>query len=265
MFHQIDLINTNDNESITFDKLVNKINFESVAKGRFGTNLFYSNSEQIPLVRSTSIYSTPIQKFNLVHLDIINKIKSIANIQLKLDIKELNNGLVEIYTNEYKTMGYHSDQILDLDSNSFICIYSFYSNPESKSMRNLEILNKKTGEKNVICLGHNSVVIFDLETNQSHLHKIVLDEKTKTNMDIKQENKWFGLTLRTSKTFIDFTDSKPYLIDKKFANTKTEMKLATQEEKKIFYKLRSEENKSICYEYPFISYTISPSDLIKPL
>ena len=43
-----------------------------------------------------------------------------------------------------------------------------------------------------------------------------------------------------------------------------ELVLATSEEKKEFYKLRSEENKLINYEYPPINYTISPSDLINP-
>lgn len=47
-------------------------------------------------------------------------------------------------------------------------------------------------------------------------------------------------------------------------NLPIELKLGTEEEKKEFYKLRSEENKSLNYEYPQINYTTSPSDLINP-
>jgi hypothetical protein len=41
--------------------------------------------------------------------------KSVLGLELSLEIGSLNNGLVEIYTNEYKTMGFHSDQALDLE------------------------------------------------------------------------------------------------------------------------------------------------------
>jgi hypothetical protein len=264
MFYQLNLCETNSNK-INFNDLVEGINFEFITKGREGANLFYSNSEQIPLVRTTSIYSNPIQKFNSFHLEIINKIKSEAKTQFNLDIPELNNSLVEIYNDEYKTMGLHSDHSLDLELNSFICIYSFYSNPESKSMRKLEIINKKNKEKKSIYLAHNSVVIFDTKTNQSNLHKIILVEQDPNPNTNSNPNTWFGLTLRTSKTFIEFLDSKPYLINKKTPIIKTELKFATLEEKKTFYKLRSDENKSLYYEYPLIPYTISPSDLISPI
>ncbi len=271
MFYQLNL-DTNQ-EQITFDKLFEGINFEPITKGRLGANLFYSNSNKIPLVRTTTIYTNPIQKFNSLHLEIINQIKLQAKEKYNLDIPELINGLVEIYTDEYKTMGFHTDQALDLEPKSYICIYSFYSNPKSQSLRKLEIQNKINGEKKSISLTHNSVVLFDLETNQKNLHKIVLSESnSKSNsklnsefdFNLEDQNKWFGLTLRTSKTFVEFVDSKAYLIEKSNPEFKTELKLATIEEKKEFYKLRSEENKSTCYLYPLIPYTISPSDLIKP-
>ena len=54
--------------------------------------------------------------------------------------------MVEIYSYEYKTMRFHSDQALDLEPNSWICIYSIYSNPElTTSIRKLITQSKLTG------------------------------------------------------------------------------------------------------------------------
>ena len=254
MFYKINLLNLDSNE-INFDKLTSDINFELITTGRVGANLFSYDSSvnQIPLVRTTTIYSNPLQQYKQLHLDLINKIKSQVMSELNFDLGTLNNGLAEIYTNEYKTMGFHSDQTLDLEKNSFICIYSHYSNPKTSLVRILEIKNKKSCEKTSISLTHNSLIIFDYETNQTNLHKIILPSQSSNENDIK----WFGLTLRTSKTFIKFIDSIPYILN-------DELKLATAEEKKEFYKLRSIENKSSHFDYPHISYTISSSDIVKP-
>ena len=53
-----------------------------------------------------------------IHYDIIENIKKISGIDVKL-----NNALIEIYGSKYCTMGYHSDQSLDLDEKSYICIF----------------------------------------------------------------------------------------------------------------------------------------------
>ena len=252
MFYQFNLELTSN----IFNELVNEINFELVAKGRFGANCFHSVNNAIPLVRTTTIYSNPIQKFTQPCNLISNQIKSHAKQIFNIDVGELNNGLVEIYSHEYKTMGFHSDQALDLKSNSWICICSIYSNPELiSSTRKLVVQSKLTGTQQEYELTHNSIIMFNTNTNNTYIHKIVL-----SNPNAKPNpNKWLGITFRTSKTFVKFVNSKPFISD-----TMNELVLASEQEKKEFYTMRSQENKSISFAYPYINYTISPSDLVNP-
>lgn len=226
-----------------FPELQKSIKFEDVTKGRKGAILVDVQNDLIPLSRSTTKYNKPAQKFKQVHYDIINQIKEHIT-------AEFNNAMIEIYDNRYCTMGFHSDQALDLAENSYIAIYSCYENPQVSNPRTLHIKNKKTNDVTEFTMTHNSVIIFNLETNQQHLHKIILE-------DNKLNNKWLGVTFRLSKTFILHVDNIPYI-----NQTNDILKLATEEESRQFYKLRSEENKSLSFQYPYINYTISPSDLL---
>lgn len=232
-----------DYENI-YDELSKSAPFEAIANGRHGGVLVEDNVN-IPIVRTTSIYKNPAKKFTALHNDIINKIKKNS----KINNLNLNNALIEIYDSNYKTMGYHTDQSLDLDENSYICIYSCYQYPE-QNIRTLKIKNKITNDINNIKLDHNSVVIFSYETNYNHLHKIILDNSDKNN--------WLGITFRFSKTFVNIIDNIPYI-------NNIVLKLASDTEKKEFIKLRSDENKNLKYKYPVINYTLSPSDLITPI
>lgn len=254
MFYQFDL----DLTPNVFDELSNFIKFESIAKGRKVANCFLpTNKNIIPIIRTTTIYSNPIQKFSNPYKIIINQIKSQALKLYNINVGELNNGLVETYTCEYKTMGFHSDQALDLDHGSWICIFSTYSNPELvSSTRKLIVQSKLTNQQTEYNLTNNSVIMFDTKTNSTYVHKIVLSNN-EHNL-----NKWIGITLRTSRTHIEFIDYKPYMFDD--MNNMNELVLATLEEKKEFYFLKSQENKLINFTYPYINYTISPSDLINP-
>ena len=135
-------------------------------------------------------------------------------------------------------------------------MYSCYRHPEAATPppRKLVVEPKEAGSGEAgfeIPLAHNSVVTWDLETNKRYRHKIVLDTATKP-----PENDWLGLTLRTSKTFVRaaadgaaFEDGRP-------------LALATEAECKEFYALRRRENEETGFEYPPLSYTISPSDLL---
>lgn len=229
-----------------FDELSDEISFENITGGRIGTVLVDPIINDIPIVRTTTSYEKPAKKFGLCVKNIIKKIQKInGNIKL-------NNILAEIYNNEYKTMGYHSDQSLDLLEESFICIYSCYSDPNTTNTRTLKIKNKITKEIVNIDMNHNSLIMFSTEINSKHLHKIILE---KSNDDVK----WLGLTMRCSKTYVNHVDDKVY-----FENTDTELKLATYEESQYFYKCRSLENKLINYKYPNLNITISKSDLLKP-
>ena len=243
MFHkyQLDLI---DN---LFNELSKTTNFENITNGRDGAVLV-NNNNIIPLVRTTTKYNNPAQLFSQIHYDIIDKIKKITTI----NNLEFNNALIEIYNNDYKSMGEHSDQALDLADDSYICLFSCYNNPQTANIRKLKIKNKVTNETSEIELNHYSIVLFSLESNSKHLHKIVLDNPTINNYE------WLGITFRLSKTFIKFINEIAY-----FNNTYIILKLASKEESKEFYKCRSFENKSIEYKWSDdIFYTINPSDLL---
>lgn len=226
-----------------FNDLLQMTEFEDITKGRKGAILVDISNNLIPLVRTTTRYVKPSQTFKPLHHDIIKKIRNITNIE---EIK-FNNALIEVYDNQYCTMGFHSDQALDLAEESYIAIYSCYEIPQNNP-RKLIIQNKLTNKQTEIIMEHNSVVLFNLPTNKRHLHKMILDNP-------KEDNRWLGITFRESKTFIHFVNKIPFLGD----NILT---LANDHEIKNFYQLRGKENKSIEYKYPEINYTISPSDIL---
>lgn len=145
-----------DIKSNLFELLSKSIQFDNINKNRKGANLIDYANGLVPLVRTTSVYYTPNQKFLDIHYNIINLIKKSTNVN---DL-EFNNALVEIYNSEYSKMGYHSDQSLDLDELSYICIYSCYDNPTTKNLRTLRIKKKLDDECFDIELEHNSVVFF---------------------------------------------------------------------------------------------------------
>jgi hypothetical protein len=232
-----------------FKELSESISFENINKGRKATNIIECTDDGlIPLVRTTTIYKNPSQKFSPVHYQIIEKIKKIS----EYNEINFNSALVEIYNSNYRDMGYHSDQCLDLDKESYICIYSCYDDPETKDLSKLKIKNKITNDCFDITLDHNSIVIFSIDTNQKHLHKIVLEQYTKNNL-------WLGVTFRQSKTFL-ITDNN--LSCYRIKSTNNILTLANENQRKDFYKCRSLEKSNIEYTYPEIDYTISPGDLI---
>lgn len=254
-----------------FHGLIEATIFEDIGKGRQAAVLVDSKGGFIPIVRTTTAYRNPAQQFQPIHFDIINIIKQIGNPSLsKL---QFNNALVEIYDSQYRTMKFHSDQALDLADDSFICIFSCYENPRNPN-RKLQICNKTSQELSEICLDHNSVILFSISTNSHHLHKIVIDENTDSN------NRWLGITFRLSKTYIRFENYLPIIHfppisaggDGSVCNDSSrncdylnrELRLATSDESKQFIRMRGEENRSVNFSYPFLDYTISPSDRIPP-
>ncbi len=228
--------------NFSFSDLLQSVTFESVTTGRQAGNIVdIRGDNRIPIVRTTTKYTLPNQPFQQIHYDLV-----------KLFGYELNNGMVELYDSRYKNMGFHSDMALDLKDDSYICIFSFYNNPNTKSLRKLQVKNKETNEEMELIMSHSTIIVFSLDTNTKHQHKIVLD----SNNDPKDDTLWLGFTFRQSKTFIQFQDNVPYF------TTGLPLKLANEEEKKQFYKCRSDENKLINYKYPEFSFTISEGDLI---
>lgn len=233
-----------------FDELSQCIKYEPVAKGKMVANIADCEDDLVPLVRTTTKYNLPTQKFQSIHYDIIDDIKTVS---LKSGLN-FNSGLVEIYNGEFRTMSYHSEQSQDIDPSTFICIFSCYSNPKSYDKRELKIMNKETNKKMTIELDHNSIVLFSYQTNQTHLHKIVLEEFTNI------QNQWLGITFKMSKTKLEFINDLAY-----FYQTDTILRLANIDETKEYYKSRGDENKLANYSYPQLDYTISPGDLLAPI
>ena len=240
---------TLDYETNLFPTLSTITKFEPVIKGRQGTVLVDSSSDtEVPIVRTTTKYTKPAQKFKSIHREIATAIATKSKTDLKQDPElKFNNALIEIYDDRYRKMGFHSDQALDLVPDSHIAIFTCYEDPTtltSNSTRKLIVIPKSDPKATPleIPMTHNSVIMFSLETNSKHLHKIVL-----TSAPSKTKNRWLGITFRQS-TPID----------------PTSLRLATEEECKQFYMLRSTENRSQIFTYPPLEYTISPSDLLKP-
>ena len=244
-------------EQNLFNELSNQIDFENVGKGRLGNHLVKISDKGIPIVRTTTQYNIPAHNFSSTH----NLIAESINDKLEnLSPFNFNNALIEIYDSSYKKMKYHSDQCLDLATNSYIGLYSCYEDPNElteQSIRKLKIKDKLSNEEFEISLTHNSVILFSLPTNSKFFHKIILEQIPKQR-PLDSENKWLGITFRKSKNFIKFKDNLPY-----FTNG-TLLKLANDVQKKEYYILRGEENRNMDFNYPEIDYTLSKADTIIP-
>lgn len=238
-------------EGDLFAELLASARFEDVGKGRQGAVLIKSDeTDSIPIVRTTTRYGAPAQRFRSVHEQLAQQIQESASLSVGF-----NTALIETYTNAYTTMGSHSDQALDLADGSFIAIFSCYKRPEiAHPPRKLIVESKESGGDSIeIPLAHSSVVVFSVDTNRRLKHKIVLDTSTRA-----PENRWLGVTFRTSKTFVRFRDECAYFLDG------ARLTLADDEQRREFYRLRRRENNETDFTYPRITYTISESDLMPP-
>jgi len=245
-----------------FNELSSKVDFEDLGKGRKGKHLVKMIDESVPLVRTTSKYEKPAHKFSEAHHLVANAILAIAKNEVDLQDTSISfdNALIEIYDKSYFKMKYHSDQALDLEKDSYIALFSCYERPEEISaplMRRLRIKDKVTNEEQDFLLDNHSVILFSLATNSKYQHKIILNTST-NKKDLLQDNKWLGVTFRKSKTTIQFRDNLPY-----FENGEI-LKLADENQRREFYKLRGQENKSMNFEYPCIEFTISKGVTIIP-
>lgn len=234
-----------------FEELREAIRFEKVGKGRLGTVLVQPNQAgDVPLVRTTTPYTVPAHGFRSVHARLAQQIQKSASIT-----KAFNNALIEIYTNDYVSMGAHSDQALDLAEESCIALFSHYKYPErTGAQRKLLVESKASGgETFEIPLVHNSVVVFSVGANRRFRHKIVLERTSKT-----PENEWLGITFRTAKTFVRFDEERVCLPNG------GPLVLANDEQRREFFHMRRRENQEMDFCYPEIAYTLSESDRMRP-
>lgn len=220
----------------SFDELLASVRFDDVTTGRRGAVLVKEDAAGIPIVRTTTPYSSPAQRFGALHD------------RLARDIQPgFNNAMIEHYTTAYATMKRHSDQALDLADGSSIAIYSCYRDPTRPSRR-LVVKPKTEGPAFDVPLAHGSVVVFSLDTNRRFTHTIALTANA-------PDTDWLGLTLRTSKTFVRFVDGVACIDG-------VPLTLATDDQRRELFQLRRRENAETDFHYPPIAYTISPSDLM---
>lgn len=242
------------------ERLSGAVCFEDIAPGRKGNHLVEPSSRGVPLVRSTTPYNLPAQRFNPEHHQLLMAIERAASAAPWAPKTPLtfNHALIELYERSYYKMGYHSDQALDLEEGSWIALYSCYEHPAQRALfRTLMVKDKETNQERAISLEHNSVVFFSLETNSRYAHKIILATPPDQSPDALKQ-RWLGITLRCASTYLRFEQGQPKLPDG------TPLTLADEAQRKAFYKLRGQENKSLRFTYPKLDFTISPADLLMP-
>jgi hypothetical protein len=238
-------------EGNPFEDLLALIQFEDVGKGRRGAVLTQiDEAGGIPIVRTTTRYSAPAQRFRPVHERLARQIQQLASLSAGF-----NNALIEIYTNAYTTMGSHSDQALDLAEESFIAVFSCYEHPEIADPPRKLLVEPKgaSGDHFEIPMIHKSAIVFSVAANRRLKHRIVLESFPRT-----PENRWLGVTFRTSKTLVRIRDESAWLPDG------ARLTLADDGERREFYQLRRRENNETDFIYPRIAYTISESDMMSP-
>ncbi len=244
-----------------FNELLASVDFEPVAKGRIGNHLVNVSDRGVPIVRTTTKYNIPANNFSALHHSVIEQMNDSIRKENLADIKTLhfNNALIEVYDSSYSKMNFHSDQSLDLEDNSYIALFSCYEKPDELSehhIRKLKVKDKLSDEESETSLTHNSVILFSTTANTKFLHKIVLDAVPPK--PTASDNRWLGITFRTSKTYIRFEDKVP-----RFPNGKP-LELANKEQEAEFYKLRGQENRELNFTYPELTYTINAADAMMP-
>lgn len=233
-----------------FAELHGSVRWEDTGKGRRGAVLTRPDETGgVPLVRTTTRYGEPTQRFRAVHERLARQIQQLAALP-----GAFNNALIETYTDAYRTMGAHSDQALDLADGSSIAVYSCYRHPDAGPPRKLifEAKDPDGSEPFEIPLAHHGVVTFSVDTNRRLRHRIVLDGPG-------ADNQWLGVTFRTSRTLLHFRDGQPHLPGG------ARLALADEEQQREFYALRRRENTETDFTYPALPYTVSASDLMPPV
>lgn len=243
-----------------FNDLLTSVEFESTGKGRLGNHLVKVDDQNIPIVRTTTRYSIPAVRFSEIHNTLVDTINhTIVTNHPEISVQNFNNALIEVYDSTYTKMNFHSDQALDLVNHSFIGLFSCYEQPdelEECHLRKLIVKDKITNEEFEIILDHHSVVLFSCEANQKFQHKIILNSQPNSK---NNDNKWLGITFRQSKTNIKFKNNLPYF------PTGELFTLADKEQESEFFQLRSQENKSLNFIYPNLTYTLSTGDILVPI
>jgi len=232
-----------------FETLLAGVDLETVAPGRWGVHLTRPASDGVPIVRTTTRYTTPAHAFTVAHRDTADRIAAALPGPASFD-----HALLEVYDSRYAKMGWHCDQSLDLADDTFIAILSAYDAPlplSGAGMRTLCVKSKTTDERFDLPMEPGHAIVFSTWTNARYLHKIVLPKAAPA--------RWLGLTLRRSKTRVRYGDGPPTLPDG------ARLRLADDAQTRTFYRLRGAENRGVDVRYPSLDYTISEADLRPPV
>jgi hypothetical protein len=235
----------------TFEQLEASLRFETVAIGRKGVHLTRPGPRGVPLVRTTTCYRDAAQPFGSLHEAIVERVVAASC----LPQPGFNHALAELYEPQYRKMGYHSDQALDLDPGSTVAVVSCYDRdvgPDDRGVRQLMVKSKTTDERFTLPMQHGSVIEFSVATNARFAHKIILPTAD------ANAPRWIGLTLRQAKTFVTWRDGKPYFEDG------SALVLADDEQRHTFFRLCGAENRAPEFEYPPLHFTVSDGDLLPP-
>ena len=227
-----------------FEDLICANRWEELSSSRKCAILNRCNGDHIPIVRTTTAYSIPSQPLASIHHQLITEIQK-AMVDAYGYFTDFNNVMAEHYTPCSTKMGFHSDQALDLAASSYICILSLYEDENEPHPKKLVMKHKASGEVSALTLDHDSLVFFSTSTNDHFVHKIVSDEQ-------KCTTDWLGLTFRLSDTFVQNIDGLPRLV-----RCGRALKLASEDERKEFFRHKKKENSIIGYRYPEIPYALS--------
>eukprot|EP01113_Clastostelium_recurvatum_P035410 TRINITY_DN4936_c0_g1_i4.p1 TRINITY_DN4936_c0_g1~~TRINITY_DN4936_c0_g1_i4.p1 ORF type:complete len:254 (+),score=44.95 TRINITY_DN4936_c0_g1_i4:24-764(+) len=229
-----------------YDALVSSVEFERLGSGREGAILVDDRDGRVPIHRSTTPFSLPLQRFKPIHHELVQAIGL-----------PLNNAMIERYTSSYRKMGWHSDHALDLADDGYIAVVSAYSRePEPHEVRKLHIVPKGQSQDtwDEVPLDHATVVLFSAATNQTWLHRIMLDSPKQTSIE------WVGVTFRLSKTFVEFREGVPYL-----SPGGVPLHVASEQERHAFFKAKGQQNAHEgSYDSPIIDYSLSVGDTLPP-
>jgi hypothetical protein len=237
--------------SVTFESLRSSIDWEVTGKGRCAANLVDVQDSKVPIVRTTTSYQRPNQRFLPIHAQVRDAIsKQVAGTQY-------NNVLAELYDHAYRRMGFHKDQSLDLAIPSVISVFSLYNNPATKSVRTLRIKNLATSQTWDVRMEHQSVVSFSTDVNATHVHQILLTEAKDDSPDVL----WLGMTFRHSKTMVHYRDDRVF-----FCDDDRRMVLADGKQRGEFLRAKGSENAGVgTRDDRELSYTLSEGDMVPPI
>lgn len=240
MFRKCRLDYRND----AFLELLQSHAWTDLSPHRKAAMLVSPDADSIPVVRTTSP-TVACSVFQPVHLRLLHAVDIASG-----RAHSFNNVMAEVYDPGYTKMRFHTDCALDLESGSQICIFSCYEK-EDDHPRRLVIRDKVNGEVEEIVMEHCSIILFDMDANIRHVHKIVSDGSG-------SRARWLGLTMRTSGTFVTPQEDEAVV----FRKDGLPMLTATEDDKRWFFEMKKQENKSPDFKYPHIQFSLADFRLL---